>query len=174
MTLRDYSKALTFVLFSLLFLMVACSAGGDEFEEAIQPGQAPAFSNESQEETVSDIVGQVESITRQSWMIDGQFVNVDDSTEIDDDIELGDMVRVRAEMGDDGLMAANEIQLVQANLDDDINENDDDLIGNDDDDDLNDNDDDDDLNDNDDDDDLNDNDDDDDLNGNDDDDDLNG
>jgi len=129
-----------------------------EMERAISVTSSEAPSTDDGE---IEIVGVVEEITEDAWVIDGQTILITSMTEIKGNPLVGDQVKVHVVVADDGSLSASEIELATG---DDANDNEDD--GNDNEDDGNDNDDD--GNDNDDD--ANDNDDDD---GNDNDDDAN-
>jgi hypothetical protein len=134
-----------------------------DVERAIQSSQfagGNSSMDDSQEEI--EISGTVEEIGPDGWLINGQFVAIDAGSEIEDDIQVGDIVKIHATQNEDGSLTAREIELAEDLSNDNGNENDNDN-GNDDDGNENDNDNDD-MNDNDDDGNQNDND-----NGNDDD-----
>ena len=128
-----------------------------DVERAIQSSQfagGNSSMDDSQEEI--EISGTVEEIGPDGWLINGQFVAIDAGSEIEDDIQVGDIVKIHAIQNEDGSLTAREIELAEDLSNDNGNENDNDN-GNDDDgnenhnynDDMNDNDDHDDQNDND-------------------------
>ena len=93
-----------------------------------------------------ELIGTVESVTPESWTIQGKEVFVTPQTEIKDPLlTVGDMVKVHVLVGADGTLTAREIESlisndVQGNENENgnVNENDNDDM-NDNDDDLNDN-----------------------------------
>jgi len=158
-----------------------------EVQRALLVARGESSSSEDDE---VEIYGEVEEITDEYLVIDGQLIEITSSTEIDGDPGVGDQVKVHATIDTEGNLTASEIEMLSDGDDDNSNDggvandnddnsnddngNDNDDNGNDNDDNGNDNDDDDDSNSNDNDDNGNDNDyDDDDDNGNDNDDDDN-
>ncbi len=141
----DSRKLIPFILFGLLILIVACTPTEASLEESFQPGQASGLSDQVQEGDDTEIVGQVDVITKVSWTIDGQKILVDDGTEIDENIAVGDEVKVEIRAGDVDQLVALEIVLFQSDLENDLlNDNEDELNDNgdfDENDDLNENDD---------------------------------
>jgi len=59
-------------------------------------------------------VGTVDAIEDGTWTVNGQSVAVTDATEIQGDIQVGDIVRVKATVNSDGSLVAEEIKLVNA------------------------------------------------------------
>lgn len=52
-----------------------------------------------------EFTGIVESMGSNTWIVDGRLIRIEANTNIDEDIEIGDTVRVRAELRDDTLWA---------------------------------------------------------------------
>jgi hypothetical protein len=73
--------------------------------------------DEHQEDDEVEFVGVVETQSEDGWWIDGQFVQISDQTEIEDDIAEGDLVKVEALRNDDGSLLALEIELEDDDLD---------------------------------------------------------
>lgn len=59
-----------------------------------------------------EFVGTVEAISDGEWSIDGRSVIVLPDTEIEDDIQVGDLVKVEAYENSEGSLVAHEIELV--------------------------------------------------------------
>jgi hypothetical protein len=68
----------------------------------------------SQENKFS-FTGEVEAIGETEWTISGRAVRVDELTEIEDGIEVGDQVEVRGGIADDGTLWASSIRKLVAN-----------------------------------------------------------
>lgn len=84
----------------------------DEPEATATQGDDEEQEEEEEEEAERiDFEGVVESIGGSTWVIDGRAVLVDGETEIKDDPEVGDAVRVRAWLQPDGSWWAERIEL---------------------------------------------------------------
>jgi hypothetical protein len=59
--------------------------------------------------------GTVDSMGSGEWMIAGRAVQVDGTTEIDNDIEVGDVVEVKGGIREDGALWATDIHLIEEN-----------------------------------------------------------
>jgi hypothetical protein len=59
------------------------------------------------------IVGEVESIETDTWTIAGQAIAVDETTEVDDGLQIGDLVRVQGTINESGTLLAESIRLVE-------------------------------------------------------------
>jgi hypothetical protein len=71
-----------------------------------------------------DIVGIVESISASEWVIDGYSVTTSLNTEVKDEINLGDYVRVKVILGENRSLIAQEIEIANGSEnDEDIGEN---------------------------------------------------
>jgi len=86
---------------------------GDEPEPTVTQDDEEQEQEEEEEEEAEriDFEGVVESIGGSAWVIDGRTVGVDGETEIKDDPEVGDTVRVRAWLQPDGSWWAEKIEL---------------------------------------------------------------
>jgi len=60
-----------------------------------------------------EFTGVVESIGNDSWMISGRVVAIDEDTRIEGDIEIGDIVRVKGQVLEDGNWLAKSVRLVE-------------------------------------------------------------
>jgi phenylpyruvate tautomerase PptA (4-oxalocrotonate tautomerase family) len=58
-----------------------------------------------------EFTGSVESIAADSWTVGGKTLAITSKTEIEDKIQVGDMVKVEATTGTDGVLVAKEIDL---------------------------------------------------------------
>ncbi|MCL5428497.1 MAG: DUF5666 domain-containing protein [Chloroflexi bacterium] len=88
----------------------AADESGDEGErnDESDGGEQDSDQEEAQEVTFT---GTVESITSQTWTISSKHVAITAQTEIKDDIEVGDVVEVRALLMPDGTLVAERIEL---------------------------------------------------------------
>jgi len=100
------------VLFLGAYLLSACA------------GAAPqsASPEKAQKVSASEVVftGTVESMNGNQWTIDGQQVTVDASTALDANIKVGDVVKVEANVSQDGSVQAVKIE---SSVPDDANAN---------------------------------------------------
>ncbi|NIS82280.1 MAG: hypothetical protein GTO14_19210, partial [Anaerolineales bacterium] len=64
--------------------------------------------------------GIVEAISGISWIIDGQVIGITTETEVEDDIVVGDFVRVHAQIAEDGTLTAIEIERFEVEEDDEV------------------------------------------------------
>jgi hypothetical protein len=71
-----------------------------------------------------EFYGVVDAISDASWMIEGREVMVTPQTEIKNLIEVGDLVKVHAFLGDGDVLVAREIELADADDDDDDHDRD--------------------------------------------------
>lgn len=69
-----------------------------------------------------EITGVVETISGDTWTIDGQQVTINAATEIKDRVSVGDHVRVHALPGADGSLIAREVEF-DASFQENLNEN---------------------------------------------------
>jgi hypothetical protein len=86
----------------------------DEPDETNEPEQTdePDDGGEEQEgQEDREFTGLVQSIGSSQWSVGGEVVAVDGNTEIRDDPEVGDLVRVRVERRSDGTWWAERIEL---------------------------------------------------------------
>ncbi|HZD58385.1 MAG TPA: DUF5666 domain-containing protein [Anaerolineales bacterium] len=90
-----------------------------------QKTEAPSSAT-TQEPKLIEITGVVESISGDTWTIDGQQVTISAATEIKDRVSVGDHVRVHALLGVDGSLMAREIEF-DSSFQQNLNENDDQL-----------------------------------------------
>ncbi len=76
----------------------------------------------------SEVVGVVDSVENGVWTIDGKAYLTVPGSEIEDDLSVGDVVKVHFSIDDDGSLVVHEIEAAQDDLDggDDL-DNDDDL-----------------------------------------------
>jgi hypothetical protein len=106
----------------------------------------PAFGSALDENDLDDdndltLTGVVEQITAESWVVDGKEFRVTPATEIDDEINVGDLVEVYFLTNDEGDSIAREIEL-EDESGDDLEDSDGDDLDDDDNDELDDDDDD--------------------------------
>lgn len=73
-----------------------------------------------------ELTGKVQSISTNSWLIDGRSVAIADHTEINDSIKVGDQVKVHAFVASENIYIAHQIELAD---DQDIEDNQDDNDG---------------------------------------------
>jgi len=128
-------RTLVTALFFGAYILGACSGA--------LPAQndSPQESGGSSQSSEAVFTGTVESMGGGHWLISGQQVNVDGSTSVDTNIQVGDVVKVEAIVQTDGSIAASKIESMSydgsnANTNDDgTNTNDNSNAGNDNDDD---------------------------------------
>lgn len=111
-------KSYRFLLSALLlgaFLLSACSG------VIPQQDDSPSGSSGTQSSEVV-FTGTVQSMGGAQWLISGQQVDVDDSTVVDSNIQVGDIVKVEASVSQDGVVLALTIE--SSRPDDDSNDND--------------------------------------------------
>lgn len=96
------------------YLLSACSG------TIPQPADSVEIPNVQANEVV--FTGVVEAITASQWTISGQPVSVDVSTTVDPNIQVGDIVKVEASVGQDGVVVAAKVEASSAN-DDNANSN---------------------------------------------------
>jgi hypothetical protein len=107
-----------YIVVSLLmlgaYLLSACSG------TIPQPADSVGIPNVQ----VNDVVftGVVEAIGDSQWTISGQPVSLDVSTVVDPNIQVGDIVKVEASVGQDGVVVAAKVEASSAN-DDNANSN---------------------------------------------------
>lgn len=79
----------------------------------IEPGEASDMEDSgSEDESVGfELTGSVEAISDSEWTVAGVLVSVDEATEIDDGIMVGDWVKAEGTVLEDGTLLAVEIQL---------------------------------------------------------------
>jgi hypothetical protein len=61
-----------------------------------------------------EFTGSVESIAADSWTVGGKTLAITSKTEIEDNIQVGDLVKVEATTGTDGVLVAKEIDLADS------------------------------------------------------------
>lgn len=110
-------KSYRFLLSALIlgaFLLSACSGAVPQ----------PDDSSDGSAGTSSEVVftGTVQSMGGAQWSISGQSVEVDDSTAVDSSIQVGDIVRVEANVSQEGAVLALKIE--SSSPGDDSNAND--------------------------------------------------
>jgi hypothetical protein len=94
-------KVLSFFLIAA-YLLAAC--GGTLPATASSTGAPKVQAN--------DVVftGVVEAINASQWMVSGQQINMDASTAVDPDIQIGDVVKVEASVSQDGTVLAVKVE----------------------------------------------------------------
>jgi Domain of unknown function (DUF5667)/Domain of unknown function (DUF5666) len=112
-----------------------------EAPAAVQPAVQQAL-QASQNASVEAIDGEIEFVDKveamgaQAWIIGGRTVRLNAQTELKDDIQIGDLVKVHASLDSSGEMLAREIELVlsgaQPGIDNDANDDNGNLDANDD------------------------------------------
>lgn len=110
-------KSYRFLLSALVlgaFLLSACSGAIPQQDDS--PGGSAGTSSEVV------FTGTVQSMGGGQWLISGQSVDVDGSTAVDSSIQVGDIVRVEANVSQDGAVLALKIE--SSRPDDDSNGND--------------------------------------------------
>lgn len=111
-------KSYRFLLSALIlgaFLLSACSGAVPQQDDS-SGGSAGTQSSEVV------FTGTVQSMGGAQWLISGQSVEVDGSTAVDSSIQVGDIVRVEANVSQDGIVLALKIE--SSRPDDDSNDND--------------------------------------------------
>jgi len=95
-------------LFSILavgaYVLSACSG------VVPQSGDPQQNAGGSSQSTAAVFTGTVEATGGTIWLISGQQVNVDDSTTIEPNIQVGDIVKVEASVSADGVVVALKIE----------------------------------------------------------------
>ncbi|MCL5428364.1 MAG: DUF5666 domain-containing protein [Chloroflexi bacterium] len=88
----------------------AADESGDEGE---RNDESDGGEQDSDQEEAQEVIftGTVESISSQTWTINSKHVAITAQTEIKDDIEVGDVVEVRALLMPDGTLVAERIEL---------------------------------------------------------------
>ena len=82
----------------------------DEADGTRTPQATGDHEDESEEGDEVDFSGTVESIGATQWMVEGRIVRIDGSTEIRDNPQVGDSVKVRARRESDGGLLAERIE----------------------------------------------------------------
>ncbi len=86
------------------------------------------INDESEDETNDDeeafddefeFTGPVESMSSDLWIVDGMTLTITSQTEIEGQIKLGDLVKVEARSGEQGVLIATEIKLFEEDETDD-------------------------------------------------------
>lgn len=108
-------RFLVTALFLGSLLLGACSGA---LPQDLGSPQSPAGSSQS---TEAVFTGTVESYSGTFWLISGQQVDVDASTVIDPNIQVGDLVKVEASVSSDGKVVALKIE---SSVPDDVSAND--------------------------------------------------
>ena len=107
-----------YIVVSLLmlgaYLLSACSG------TIPQPADSVGIPNVQANDVV--FTGVVQAISDSQWTISGQPVSVDVSTVVDPNIQVGDIVKVEASVGQDGVVVAAKVEASSAN-DDNANSN---------------------------------------------------
>jgi len=110
-------KSHRFILSAILlgaFLLSACSGA--------LPQQIDITKNSSGSQSNTVVfTGTVQSMGGGQWLISDQQINVDDSTSVDSTIKVGDIVKVEANVSQDGIVLAIRIE---ASRQDSVNAND--------------------------------------------------
>lgn len=70
---------------------------------------------EQSPETKFAFTGTADSIGGDEWAISGRTVHVDAMTDIDSNIQVGDIVKVKGNIIEDGILLATDIQLIEEN-----------------------------------------------------------
>lgn len=97
-------RFLVSILFLGVLLLGACSGALPQQDDS---SQGPADSSQSAEAVFT---GTVESMVGSQWLISGQLVDVDGATLIDPNIQVGDVVKVEANVSADGTVIALQIE----------------------------------------------------------------
>ena len=97
-------RFLVSVLFAGAYLLSACSGAMPQLEGG------PQSSSSSSQSTEAVFTGTVEAMGGAQWLISGQQVDVDDSTSVDANIKVGDIVKVEASVAPDGIIVALSIE----------------------------------------------------------------
>ena len=118
---KSYRFLIT-ALFLGAYLLSACNGVMPSQDDS---SQGPAGSSQS---TDAVFTGTIESMEGTQWLISGQLISVDDSSSVDPNIQVGDVVKVEASVSADGSVIAVKIELPgmdDANANDNaVNDND--------------------------------------------------
>jgi hypothetical protein len=82
----------------------------EETESPEPPNEGEEDNSGDSEGEELDFTGVVQSIGGSQWIVDGRVVRIDGDTEIRDDPEVGDIVRVKARLQSDGGWLAEKIE----------------------------------------------------------------
>ena len=96
-------RFLVSILFLGAYLLSACSG-------AALPQQDDSAGSPGSSQTQAVFTGTVESMGGTQWLISGQQVGVDDSTSVDPNVKVGDIVKVEANVSQDGIVLALKIE----------------------------------------------------------------
>lgn len=83
---------------------------GDGSEEGAQTGSSGGSQGENTQNDEVEFAGVVESRSTSIWVISGTIVHIDSETEINDDPQVGDTIRVKAVTQADGQLRATRIE----------------------------------------------------------------
>jgi len=112
--MKNTNRFIVTLLIVSAYLLNACS------------GVAPSTSTvkNSQNGQSQEVVfsGEVEAINGSQWTINGHKISIDSSTQVDTNVQVGDIVRIEANVLPDGLVMASKIESSDVN-DDNVNDN---------------------------------------------------